>query len=154
MRHGRKTGRRGAPGQPTTVATRDCKGGPVQLPARGTLGGVVVGWCGRVEVHRGNRIAGLDGIGVGPATKAAPVADEELYRWLCMSLVRVQLLPSAENVQLSHESPRNCCLLQRPHGLRIAILMTSHTHTCTHTHTHTCSPCSPFTHLEWCRQHL
>ena len=97
----------------------------------------MVGWCGRVEVQRGNRIAGLDGIGVGPATKAAPVADEELYRWLCMSLVRVQLLPSAENVQLSHESPRNCCLLQRPHGLCIAILMTSHTHTCTHTHTHT-----------------
>ena len=76
-----------------------------RLPARGTPGGVVVGWCGRVEVKRGKRIAGLDGIGVGPTTKAAPVADGELYRWLCMCLVRVQLLPSAENVQLSRESP-------------------------------------------------
>ena len=77
----------------------------------------MVGWCGRVEVQRGKRIAGLDGTGVGPTTKAAPVADGELYRWLCACLVRVQLLPSAENAQLSREFPRNCCLLQQPLGL-------------------------------------
>ena len=49
-----------------------------------------------MEVQRGKRIAGFDGIGVGPTTKAAPVADGELYRWLCVWLVCVQLLPSAE----------------------------------------------------------
>ena len=87
----------------------------------------MVGWCGRAEVQRGKRIAGLDGIGVGPTTKAAPVADGELYRWLCVRLVRVQLLPTAENAQLSRESPRICCLLQQPRGRCVAILMTSHT---------------------------
>ena len=59
-----------------------------------------------MEVQRGKRDAGLDGIGVGPTTKAAPVADGELYRWLCVCLVHVQLLPSAENAQLSRESPK------------------------------------------------
>ena len=109
------------------------------------------------------RIAGLDGIGVGPTTKAAPVADGELYRWLCVCLVRVQLLPSAGNAQLLRESPRNCCLLQRPRGLRVAILVTSHTHnthththhTHTHTHIHTHTPLSRWTnhhHLRWTRQ--
>ena len=111
-RHGRKAGRRGAPGRPVTIATRDCKGGPVQLPAQGTPGGVVVGWYGRVEVQRGKGIAGLDGAGVGPTTKVAPATDGELYHWLCVCLVCVQLLPSAESVQLSLEFPRNCCLLQ------------------------------------------
>ena len=84
----------------------------------------MVGWCGRVEVQRGKRIAGFDGIGVGPMTKAAPVADGELYRWLCVCLVHVQLLPSAEMHNFRVNPPE------------IAILMTSHTHTHTHTHTH------------------
>ena len=60
---------------------------------------------GRVEVQRGKRIARLDGTGVGPTTKAAPASDGELYRWLCVCLVRIQFLPSAENAQLPHESP-------------------------------------------------
>ena len=99
-----KTGHRGVPGRLVTVATRGCKGGPVRLPARGTPGGVVVGWYGRVEVQRGKRFAGLDGTGVGPRTKAAPVADGELYRWLYVCLVHVQFLPSVENARLPRES--------------------------------------------------
>ena len=101
--HGRKTGCRGAPGQPATVATRDCKGGPVRLPARGTPGGVVVGWCGRVEVQRGKRNAGLDGIGVGPTTKAAPVADGELYRSVCASYAYSSFhLQKIRNFRVNH----------------------------------------------------
>ena len=64
-----------------------------------------------MEVQRGKRIAGLDGTGVGPTTKVAPAADGELYRWLYVCLISVQLLLSAENAQPPRKSPQNCCLL-------------------------------------------
>ena len=48
---------------------------------------------------------GVDGTGVRPTTKAAPAADGELYCWLYVCLVRVQLFLSAKNAPLLGESP-------------------------------------------------
>ena len=106
-------------------------------------------------------------LGSDPTTKAAPVADGELYRWLCACLVHVQLLASAEKCSTFAWIPPK--LLSSPatqwpprhhlddvtpvthahtrtHTCTPHTYMHTHTHTYTHTYIHTHTPAHTYTH--------